>query len=78
LYCTQVLAWQAAGGGVLGVALGLGDAEERVAEGVGVPEATLPVHATPLNLIVAGAGFVPEYEPLKPKLTEALVATEPL
>jgi hypothetical protein len=82
LYCTQVLAWQAGGGVELGVGLGLGLAEVRVAEGVGdalaEPDETVPVHETPLNLITPGVEFVPEYEPLNPKLTDALVPTAPL
>ena len=63
----------------LGVALGEGEGDvECVGVGLGEPGVTVPVQVTPLKLIALGTEFVPEYEPLKPKLTEAFVPTEPL
>jgi hypothetical protein len=57
----------------VGVAVGVGVAVE-----VGDGLVTAPVQEVPLKDSCAGAALVPEYEPLKPKVTLAPVATEPL
>jgi hypothetical protein len=61
-------------GELLVVGVGLTEVGLGVAEG----ELTEPLHTVPFKVNCAGTVFVPEYEPLKPKESAALVPTEPL
>jgi hypothetical protein len=63
---------------LLGLELGVGVGDAEVGLGVAEVELTEPLHTAPFRVSCAGAAFVPEYEPLKPKERAALVPTEPL